>query len=127
MPALSPVAPLLVHADATELREAIENLLDNAFKYAGGTVLLRVSADETSVAVSVEDHGPGIDITERERIFDRFYRGGANDAEIEGSGLGLAIVKRAVERAHGTIEIAGNEPTGIRFTIRLRRVQNAAF
>jgi two-component system OmpR family sensor kinase len=128
VPALSPLAPpLLVQADATELREAIENLLDNAFKYAGGTVLLRVSADETSVAVSVADHGPGIDITERDRIFDRFYRGGANDAEIEGSGLGLAIVKRAVERAHGAIEIAGNEPTGIRFTIRLQRVRNAAF
>jgi signal transduction histidine kinase len=118
---------LLVHADASELREAIENLLDNALKYASGTALLRVSADATSIAISVEDNGPGIELSERERIFDRFYRGSTNDSEVEGSGLGLAIVKRALERAHGTIDISDNEPSGVRFTIRLPRVRDAVF
>jgi signal transduction histidine kinase len=127
LPSLSPSTPLLVHADASELREAIENLLDNALKYASGTALLRVSADATSIAISVEDNGPGIEPSERERIFDRFYRGSTNDSEVEGSGLGLAIVKRALERAHGTIDISDNEPSGVRFTIRLPRVRDAVF
>jgi signal transduction histidine kinase len=114
---------LLVSADPTELREAIENLLDNALKYAPHSdVALRVSADEHQIAIVVEDEGPGIEPAERERIFDRFYRGTANDSEVEGSGLGLAIVKRAVERAHGTIELESDIPGGSRFTIRLPRV-----
>lgn len=118
-----PVATLLAYADPAELREAIENLLDNALKYAPQSeVFLRVGADPASVAIVVEDYGPGIDIHEHGRIFDRFYRGSANDGEVEGSGLGLAIVKRAVERAHGTIELESTVGLGSRFTIRLGRV-----
>ena len=58
---------------------------------------------------------------EQERIFERFYRIRANDPDVEGSGLGLAIVKRAVERAHGTIEVESRVGIGSRFTIRLPR------
>jgi signal transduction histidine kinase len=104
------------------LREAIENLLDNAFKYAPHSdVALRVGAEENEIAVAVEDEGPGIEPAERERIFDRFYRGTANDSDVEGSGLGLAIVKRAVERAQGAIELESDIPGGSCFTIRLPR------
>lgn len=120
-----PPSTLLVHADPTEMREAIENLLDNALKYAPRSdVFLRVAADQTFVTIAVEDYGPGIEADEQDRIFDRFYRGRANDGDVEGSGLGLAIVKRAIERAHGTLEVESRVAIGSRFTIRLNRVSN---
>jgi two-component system OmpR family sensor kinase len=112
---------LVVEADEHEIHEAISNLVDNALKYAPlSPVDVKVGSEGRSVVVEVADRGPGLNETDRERIFDRFYRG-ENRGDIEGSGLGLAIVKRAVERAGGEIDVTSAPGHGTRFTIRLPR------
>ncbi|MCS6827307.1 MAG: HAMP domain-containing histidine kinase, partial [Caldilinea sp.] len=89
-----------ITVDAARLRRALANLLDNAIKHtpAGGRVLLALEHLESfkQVQFSVRDNGPGIPESERERIWERFYR--LDRARTAGgSGLGLAIVKEIVE------------------------------
>ena len=68
--------------------------------------------------VSVSDSGPGIPVQDRQRIFDRFWRG--KGVRTEGAGLGLAIVMEIV-RAHGaSIAVSDRAPGGVRFDIRFR-------
>ena len=82
------------------LRILIRNLLDNAIKYtpAGGTVDLDVVQTPAGIVLSVEDNGPGIPTSDRDRVSDRFYR--ISGTTPDGSGLGLAIVK-AIADIHG--------------------------
>jgi two-component system OmpR family sensor kinase len=95
---LPPQALALGHEAA--LRTAITNLLDNALRHApaGGRVELAVQGEDGGWRLAVRDDGPGLPADERERVFDRFYRG--RDSRTTGSGLGLAIV-REVARLHG--------------------------
>jgi signal transduction histidine kinase len=86
-----------VIGDAHRLRRLVENLLENAGRYAAGTVNVRVGVQGERAALSVEDDGPGVPAALRPRIFERFVR--APD-EGGGTGLGLAIC-RAIARAHG--------------------------
>jgi two-component system sensor histidine kinase TctE len=101
--------PLTIEGDSWAIREMVTNLIDNAIRYTqpGGKVTVKVDANEF-VELSVEDDGPGIPETERERVFERFYRVLGN--RVGGSGLGLAIVKEIAQshRAKVTIDTAGN-------------------
>ena len=87
-----------VQGDLDEVRAAVSNLIDNAVKYSGGDVKVRVETvriDDKYVAVRVRDHGVGIPKTELKRIFKRFYRvPGPLAARLKGTGSGL------VYRAH---------------------------
>jgi two-component system sensor histidine kinase TctE len=89
-----------VDGDPFLLREMLNNLLDNAIRYTqpGGQVTVRVGCAKASPVLSVEDNGPGIPDTERNRVFERFYRVLGTGAE--GCGLGLAIV-REIAQSHG--------------------------
>ncbi|MBK8174879.1 MAG: HAMP domain-containing protein [Rhodospirillales bacterium] len=91
-------APL--HCKPLAIKRALSNLIENAVKYGGrARVSLTDGADE--VIVMIEDDGPGIAETERERVFDPFYRiEGSRSRETGGSGLGLTVA-RTVVRAHG--------------------------
>jgi two-component system, OmpR family, sensor kinase len=91
-----------VRADADRLRQAVENLLDNAIRHStrGGVVMIRADRNDGSVAISVEDAGPGFPPEFLNRAFDAFARGDPSDRDGHGAGLGLAIV-RAVAEAHG--------------------------
>ncbi len=86
---------LRVDGHALLLRELIRNLVDNALQYtpAGGTVTVRVVDDPFGqvVVLQVEDSGPGIPATDRDKVFQPFYRTLGTD--VDGSGLGLAIVR----------------------------------
>ncbi|HMF28980.1 MAG TPA: HAMP domain-containing sensor histidine kinase [Candidatus Cybelea sp.] len=109
---------ILAAIDPTELGYVVTNLADNAVKYGLGEIAVRVTAQDSTAIIEVEDQGPGIPSTDASRVFDRFYRGTQRD--VPGSGLGLAIVKRAVERAQGTVTL-DSSPSGSRFIIRLPR------
>ena len=106
-----------------ELRSLIENLVDNALRYApaGSAVTVSVREQGATLELAIVDCGRGIPPAERERVFERFYRV-AGDAT-RGTGLGLAIVKAIVERHQGTIALAdaqpGSEPPGLAVRIRL--------
>jgi two-component system OmpR family sensor kinase len=100
----APDEPLPITGDRTALRTLIDNLVDNALRYTpSGQVTVRVAREGGSTVLEVEDTGPGIPPAERERVFDRFYRGEA--ASAGGTGLGLAIVKRIAERHGGQVDL----------------------
>jgi two-component system phosphate regulon sensor histidine kinase PhoR len=95
----------LAQLDARALELAIINLLDNALKYAreGGRVDVEVERENKQLLVRVTDRGPGIDESDRGRIFERFVRGqGAAEKRVRGSGIGLSLVKHIAE-SHGGV------------------------
>ena len=120
-----------VQANASALREVISNLIDNALKYtpSGGAVsvkggLLRTADAKSWQGIAVEDTGYGIPEGDRQRIFERHYRGVQAASKIAGTGLGLAIVKDLVERMQGEITLTspndlGGELPGTTFTVWL--------
>jgi two-component system phosphate regulon sensor histidine kinase PhoR len=92
------------HIDERAIQLAVVNLVDNALKYApdGEEIVVRASSDGESVRVDVVDHGPGVPLDDRQRIFDRFVRLSSRGGEspVRGSGIGLALVKHIAE-SHG--------------------------
>jgi signal transduction histidine kinase len=117
---------ITVRGDASDLRTAVSNILDNSIKYSAGNVDVSVSLDtpeEGRVALRVRDRGMGIPEHELKRIFKRFYRVRERPAsQVKGTGLGLFIV-RAIARAHGGdvfAESAG-ESRGTTVTMELPR------
>ena len=94
----------------------LTNLLDNAVKYspAGGTVDAEVRLGGGKLMLVVEDSGPGIAESDRERVLDRFYRIAGSDVPgtVVGSGLGLAIVKSIVELHGATLTLGCSERLG---------------
>lgn len=110
-----------VRADAAHLERAFANLLENALRYSGGLpVSVHVRQSGSRVVVRVVDQGPGIDLAERVRIFEPFYRGPASTGEPwGGSGLGLAIAKGFVEANGGTIAVDSLPGQGSSFVVSL--------
>jgi K+-sensing histidine kinase KdpD len=87
------------------LADMLQNLIDNAVRYTGSGGVITVSSGEDvgDAWLAVEDNGIGIPVSERTRVFERFYRGAA--AGGDGCGLGLAIVKEGAERHRATVTI----------------------
>jgi signal transduction histidine kinase len=106
--------------DATRLRQAFGNLLDNALKYTpeGGSVTITASIQDGRAVVRFGDNGVGIPAAERGRIWERLYRGDKSRSQ-RGLGLGLSVVKAVVE-AHGGAASVSSEPgQGSEFTVTL--------
>ncbi len=99
------------------LQIVVENLAENAIRYAGPGSTLTLSTRPNLLEVA--DDGPGVEPDELSRIFERFYRGDRARAS-RGTGLGLAIVKHVVVAAGGEVEAAGGPGHG--FTVRCRFV-----
>ncbi len=114
---------VFVHADATDVAIALDNLLDNAISYTEhGSVHVSVAVTEAAVRIAVTDTGPGIDLAHQSRIFERFYRvdrGRSRDAG--GTGLGLALVRHVAERAGGSVTLTSAPDEGSTFTLSLPR------
>ena len=121
--AFGPDLPPVV-GDASLLRIAVDNLLSNAQKHAGGGRWMRVSAKysapDKEVLISVEDRGPGMDPAEQAAIFEPFCRGqAATEAQVPGSGLGLSLVRSAAEAHRGSVTLASAPGRGSTFTLHL--------
>ena len=97
---------ITIKGDPASLQVLVANLVNNAIRYtpAGGRVTASVASSKDQVILKVSDSGPGIPPDERERVFERFYRG--HDSSGAGSGLGLAIVQRIANLHHAHITLA---------------------
>ena len=109
--------------DASILRLAVMNVMYNAIKYTPDKGEIRVTARRSSLGdavIEIQDTGPGIAVTHRQRIFERFYRvDDARSRDTGGVGLGLAIARWAVEANGGRIELESEEGRGTMFRIVL--------
>jgi two-component system, OmpR family, sensor kinase len=105
-------ALLSLHTEPEVLRLIIKNGLENAIKYTpkGGEVTLRLRSEDESAIIEIVDNGPGIQILERERVFDSFYR--IPGSAIEGGGLGLAIAREAAIRLGGILSLHDRPESG---------------
>lgn len=106
-----------------ELLELVwNNLLSNAFKFTetGGTVSLKLSADDRFAIVTVADTGCGMTPEVGAHIFEKFYQGDTSHATA-GNGLGLALVKRIIDITGGTISVRSAPGAGTAFTVCIRR------
>jgi two-component system sensor histidine kinase TctE len=107
-----PGHPVMIVGNALMLRELLSNLLDNALHYTphdgSGSVTVRARVDEGGglAILEVEDNGPGIAATERQHVFERFYR--ILGTPSTGSGLGLAIVREIAQQHQALVDIVDN-------------------
>jgi signal transduction histidine kinase len=108
---------LRVRSTADRLGQIVDNLVANALAVSA-TASVSASAENGWVEVHVVDHGPGLSAEERERAFDRFWRG---PTRTSGSGLGLAIVRRLARADGGEAELRPASGGGIDAVVRLRR------
>lgn len=95
------------------ISRAVGNLLDNAWKYGGGAVLLRALAVDHEIHIEIVDHGPGIPAHETESMKRPFTRLESARTNATGTGLGLAIVDRIARLHNGRLELLANQPTGL--------------
>jgi signal transduction histidine kinase len=110
---------LTTTGDARMLRSMLRNLLENARRYGAEPITTRLSRDPQGVLLCVEDAGSGIPESEREKIFEPFYRPPAHrEARDGGVGLGLALVRSIAEHHGGSVSYQAL-PRGSRFEVRL--------
>jgi len=118
----APETPVIARAHPIWLGEVVNNLLDNARRYGGPHILLRVRANAAGGAeVIVEDDGPGVSAEHMSRLFEPFWRGERADLRNDGgTGLGLTIAREIVERLGGSLQ-ARSRPQfdGMQFTVKL--------
>jgi PAS domain S-box-containing protein len=108
--------------DADRIQQVIVNLLDNAVKYGGSPVRVRVESVNGHVRISVADSGPGITLADQERIFEKFYRADPQHARApSGTGLGLYISRELVRRMGGRLDVSSQPGSGATFVVELPR------
>jgi PAS domain S-box-containing protein len=105
------------------IQQVLVNLLDNAVKYGGeGPVSIRVESANGVVRILVADSGPGIPFAEQQRIFEKFYRSGAELTRTHGgTGLGLYISRELVRRMGGRLDVRSSPGAGATFVVELPR------
>ena len=114
--------PMMLLGDDNALGQMATNLIDNAIKYtaAKGTVTVALTVTEGVAVLAVKDNGLGIDESDQERIFERFYRvDKARSQSLGGTGLGLAIVKHIVQSHKGLLQLNSKLNQGSTFTIKI--------
>ncbi len=114
------VCPIRIFGDQKLLFLVFHNIISNALKYTPENAFVSVDAeiDNSQVVVTVEDRGVGIPEADRERLFERYYRG-SNVAGIVGSGIGLYLAKTVIDLHGGAISVDSAEGKGSRFTVKI--------
>lgn len=108
--------------DADRIQQVLVNLLDNAVKYGGGNVTVRVESANGPIRVSVADDGPGIMAADQQRIFEKFYRAEPQQHHGPGgTGLGLYISRELVRRMDGRLDVSSAPGEGATFVLELPR------
>lgn len=109
-----------ISIDRDSLTQIMDNLISNACKYAaaGKELIIRTEEKENTILINVEDRGPGIPVSSRSRIFNKFYRcDNSLTAESKGSGLGLSIARGLIRDQGGDLTYSPREGGGSIFTV----------
>jgi signal transduction histidine kinase len=116
---------VMIMANAEELRRALDNLVANAVRHASSRVELTAELDQAEVVLTVRDDGPGVPISDRDRVFERFTRlDDARTRDSGGTGLGLPIARELVQRAGGQVSLVDADPPWtLRAEIRMPRFE----
>jgi signal transduction histidine kinase len=121
----APAQPITLQADSGKLRQALLNVVSNAYKYSpdGGAVRVTVElvqlADETQrVAIHISDHGMGMTAEQSSKVFTRFYRADTS-GRVPGTGLGMSITKEIIEHHKGSISVISAPGEGAQVSIYL--------
>ena len=113
----------MVHGDRSMLRRCIINLLENAVKYSPehSRVDVSIRALPNQLGILIQDHGPGVPLSEREKIFDPFYRISreASSDEATGSGIGLAFVRVMINQMGGAVKVVDGASPGACFQLTM--------
>ncbi|HEX2905416.1 MAG TPA: ATP-binding protein, partial [Phototrophicaceae bacterium] len=111
-----------IQGDASWLKRAMTNYLDNAAKYTrpGDTITAKVFFSEPFIHVEIIDNGPGIPAEAQAKLFQRFYRVAGSTEKIRGTGLGLAIVKSVAEAHEGSVYVRSLPGQGSTFGLTLK-------
>jgi signal transduction histidine kinase len=118
---LEPGLPPLVTNELL-LRRSVDNLLSNAVKYTrpGDAIQLAAAREGTGITIAVADTGIGLTREERDRLFERFFRGRRSETRVQrGTGLGLAIVREVVRKLNGEVRVESELGKGSTFTLWL--------
>lgn len=115
---------ILIHANPIEFSRVVQNLFTNALRYGKSEddllhLSVEVYREKTGAVLSVSDEGPGLDMSQADRLMRPFERGDSARGGVTGTGLGLAIVDRIVRRSDGMVTLENNKPHGLRVKIRL--------
>ena len=103
----------------TGMRRAISNLVDNAVKY-GGSAAVSLIPEAERVVITVEDEGPGIPRSEREKVFEPFYRiESSRNPDTGGVGLGLSVTRSIIWEHGGDIVLANRKGGGLSVRLEL--------
>ena len=110
-----------VLGESFAIEALLTNLFSNATKYtqSGGKILVKIEQQKNRICLIIEDNGPGIPESDRERVFERFYRSSQNDtASIPGCGLGLTIVKHVADLHEAKVSLEASQfKTGCSFKV----------
>jgi two-component system sensor histidine kinase MtrB len=120
----APDAPVVAACDPRRIERIMRNLLDNAIEHGeGGPIEVRVGGSDTAAAVSVRDHGRGLDDADLDRVFDRFWRADpARARTLGGTGLGLSIALEDTRLHGGRLSVWGRPGEGAIFRLTIPRV-----
>src|SRR5690606_24607633 len=116
------LAAVRVQGDPQKLEVMLENLVTNAVKFSPpeGRLLLRIERQGRNARLQVSDDGPGIEPSERKRVFRAFYQGRKQaNSHVHGTGLGLSVVQECVRTHGGTVSIIDGETHGATFLVEL--------
>jgi signal transduction histidine kinase len=120
-----PAQPLYVMADIGKLRQALINIVSNAYKYSPDSGPVQIKAwghheegQEAQVCIEITDHGIGMTPTQLARVCERFYRADAS-GKIPGTGLGMSIVKEIIGLHHGQLSLDSTPGQGTHVRIFL--------
>jgi signal transduction histidine kinase len=111
---------LQISGDPTRITQVIENVINNAVKYAPASPLdISLNLQQQQARIMIRDYGPGIPTDQLEKIFQRFYRLPQHSTSVRGTGLGLFICRQIIQAHQGTIEAESSEGNGAAFIIML--------
>ena len=114
---------IFIEGDPFLLQMLLNNLLENAIKYAPKNLPIHVTLVRSAnkICLAIADLGPGIEDREKKSIFDKFYRRGSeNTRKAQGTGLGLYLCKKIVETHNGYISVTDNQPNGSIFKVTFK-------